>query len=46
MSIIAILADIHGNLPALEAIVADMQHRQSEFVSVPYDHECCSPGTA
>ena len=24
---IAVIADIHGNLPALEAVLADIQHR-------------------
>ena len=27
---IAIIADIHGNLPALEAVLADIQHRNVE----------------
>jgi hypothetical protein len=27
---IAVIADIHGNLPALEAVLADIQHRNVE----------------
>ncbi len=27
---IAVLADIHGNLPALEAVIADLQQRSEQ----------------
>ena len=29
---IAVLADIHGNLPALEAVVADLQNRRADQI--------------
>jgi predicted phosphodiesterase len=29
---IAIIADIHGNLPALEAVLADIEHRTVDRV--------------
>ncbi|MFN8485985.1 MAG: metallophosphoesterase family protein [Caldilineaceae bacterium] len=35
---IAVLADIHGNLPALEAVVADLQQRKLETVFNLGDH--------
>ena len=38
MGSIAILADIHGNLPALEAVVADMQQRRIDMVVNLGDH--------
>lgn len=34
---IAILADIHGNLPALEAVVADLQHQAPDAVYLAGD---------
>ena len=34
---IAILADIHGNLPALEAVAQDLRHRQPDRVYVAGD---------
>lgn len=47
MTRIAILSDIHGNLPALEAVIADMQATQPDHVvvngdiinGVPFDAE-------
>ena len=29
---IAVIADIHGNLPALEAVLADIRHRKADRV--------------
>ncbi|HLV33738.1 MAG TPA: metallophosphoesterase family protein [Spirillospora sp.] len=37
MTRLAILADIHGNLPALEAVIADMAHFQPDHVIVAGD---------
>ena len=37
MTRLAILADIHGNLPALEAVMADMAPYQVEHVVVAGD---------
>lgn len=34
---IAILADIHGNLPALEAVVAELERQQPDYVVVDGD---------
>ncbi len=34
---LAVLADIHGNLPALEAVVADVEHQRPDHVIVAGD---------
>ena len=37
MTILAILSDIHGNLPALEAVIADLENFSVDRVIVPGD---------
>ena len=38
MTLIAVLADIHGNLPALEAVMMDLERRQPDLVVNLGDH--------
>lgn len=38
MAILAVLADIHGNLPALQAVIADLQRRAVDTVVNLGDH--------
>jgi len=37
MTKLAILSDIHGNLPALEAVISDMENFEVDHVIVPGD---------
>src|SRR5215213_5621753 len=37
MTKLAILSDIHGNLPALEAVISDLKHFEVDHVIVPGD---------
>ena len=40
---IAVLADIHGNLPALEAVAADIEHLNPDLVFVAGDFQNRGP---
>lgn len=51
--LVAVLSDIHGNLPALEAVVADARGCEAvfnlgevpglEMIAVAYDHQAAAP---
>jgi predicted phosphodiesterase len=49
---IAAIADIHGNMPALEAVLADIQRRDVDWTinlgdcvsGPPWPREVCDPG--
>lgn len=43
MTRLAVLADIHGNLPALEAVIDDMAHFEVDHVVVAGDSVNCGP---
>jgi predicted phosphodiesterase len=40
---IAVFADIHGNLPALEAVAADIEHLNPDLVFVAADFQNRGP---
>ena len=40
---IAVFADIHGNLPALEAVAADIEHHNPDLVFVAADFQNRGP---
>jgi predicted phosphodiesterase len=46
MTRIAVLADIHGNLPALEAVIAELERLQPELVLLNGDLINCVPFSA
>lgn len=45
MTRLAVLSDIHGNLPALEAVIVDMKHYEVDHVIVAGDHINMGPSS-